>query len=36
MKRTLQVLNELERGGAMGATFYVEPLTVNSTSIRER
>jgi hypothetical protein len=35
MKRTLQVLNELERGGvieryaiggAMGATFYVEPL----------
>jgi hypothetical protein len=39
MKRTLQVLNELERGGvleryaiggAMGATFYVEPvLTFN-------
>lgn len=35
MKRTLQILNELERdgliggyaiGGAMGATFYVEPL----------
>lgn len=35
MRRTLQVLNELERagvlgryaiGGAMGATFYVEPL----------
>ena len=35
MKRTLQVLNELERdgvveryaiGGAMGATFYVGPL----------
>ena len=35
MKRTLQVLNELERdgvftryaiGGAMGATFYTEPL----------
>lgn len=35
MKRTLEVLNELERmgvigryaiGGAMGATFYVEPL----------
>jgi hypothetical protein len=35
MERTLQVLNELERegmlnryaiGGAMGATFYVEPL----------
>jgi hypothetical protein len=35
MKQTLQVLNELERkghlgryaiGGAMGATFYVEPL----------
>jgi hypothetical protein len=35
MKRTLQVLNELEHegvilryaiGGAMGATFYVEPL----------
>jgi hypothetical protein len=35
MKRTVQVLNELERngvveryaiGGAMGATFYVEPL----------
>ena len=35
MKRTMQVLNELERdgmveryaiGGAMGATFYVEPL----------
>jgi hypothetical protein len=35
MKRTLQVVNELERdgvvaryaiGGAMGATFYVEPL----------
>ena len=35
MKRTLQVLNELERSGvlgryaiagAMGATFYVEPL----------
>lgn len=35
MKRTLQVLNELERGGvieryaiggAMGATFYVEPV----------
>ena len=36
MKKTLQVLNELERdgvigryaiGGAMGATFYVEPFT---------
>ena len=29
MKRTLQILNELEGsgvGGAMGATFYVEPL----------
>ena len=35
MERTLQILNELERegvlgryaiGGAMGATFYVEPL----------
>ena len=35
MKQTLQVLNELEQkghlsryaiGGAMGATFYVEPL----------
>jgi len=35
MKRTLEILNQLERdgvieryaiGGAMGATFYVEPL----------
>ena len=35
LKRTLEILNELERsgvisayaiGGAMGATFYVEPL----------
>ena len=39
MKRTLQVLNELEHGGvieryaiggAMGATFYVEPLLTST------